>query len=158
MFKKSETVMYPRHGAGKIIALYNFIIDGNEKKYLKIKFTESPVTVSIPESSAVELGLRKPLSREDLKKKLMKLGDIIEIDSEALKTLDEIAHELLLTGKTEDAIQLVNMLRSLARKKEKENKNFSYSKSERLEVAVEFLRSEIQLVLGRRAVVKYQLS
>jgi hypothetical protein len=61
------------------------------------------------------------------------------------------------TGKIEDAINLVNLLKSLAKQKEEENKNFSYSYSDRLEIAVDFIKSEILLVLGKNALKKYML-
>ncbi len=157
MFKKRKKVIYPRHGAGQIIDEYKEEIDDGQEKYYKIKFFNSPVTISVPVKKAEEMGLRLPLSKYKLRKELKKLGKKVKIDDSIMKNLDDISKEKLLSGKLEDGIELINLFNSLAKKKEKENKNFSYSASQRLETAVNFLKSEIELVLGKNAVSRYNL-
>lgn len=156
MFKKGEKVVYPKHGAGKIVDTYQESLRG-EQKYYRIKFFNSPATVSIPVDKADELGLRTPLSKNKLREALRKLGRKVKITRNTLVTLDAITKKKLNSGKVEDVIDLVNLLKSLAKKKEEENKNFSYSYSDRLEVALEFIKSEVAMVLGENATRRYPL-
>lgn len=157
MFNKNTKVVYPRHGAGRIVDKYEIEIEGKEKKYLKIEFYNSSITISIPMENAKELGLRKPLTKGALRKELKKLGNTVSITDSTLKNLDKIAKEKFISGKVEDTISIVNTLQSLARQKERESKNFSYTASERLEAALEFLKSETELVLGKKALNHYNL-
>lgn len=157
MFRKGQKVVYPRHGAGKIVDKYKVEIDGEEKTYYKIDFYNSKINVSVPQDQCEELGLREPHNKKELKKLLRDLGKRVKITKSTAKELDSISKENLLSGKMEDAIELVNLLRSFAKKKEEENKNFSYSASQRLETVVNFIRSEVEQVLGKRAADKYEL-
>ncbi len=155
MFKKGDNVIYPKHGAGKIISITNEKIGGKSEKYYRIKFLESLIYISIPIDKAKELGLRYPLSKTGLKKSLKNLNKIVKIDKKILVTLDNVSREKLGSGKTNDVIELVNILKSLAKQKEEKNKNFSYSYSDRLEIATDFIKSEIVLVLGKKALKEY---
>ncbi|MBN2016327.1 hypothetical protein JW766_05875 [Candidatus Dojkabacteria bacterium] len=157
MFKKGEKVIYPKHGAGKIIGIIEQDIGGKKLKYYKISFLNSSIDVSIPIEKAEELGLRRPLTKRVLTDALKKLNKRTHINKKTLITLDIVSKEKLGSGKLEDVIDLVNLLRSLAKQKEEENKNFSYSYSDRLEIAIEFIKSEIEQVLGKSALKKYHL-
>ncbi|MFC1780480.1 CarD family transcriptional regulator [Patescibacteria group bacterium] len=157
MFKRSEKVIYPKHGAGKIVKVQEETIGDKKSKYYKIQFLNSSVTVLVPIDRAKELGMRYPLSRRGTKEVLNKLNRKVKIDRKTLTTLDAISKERLGSGKLEDVVSLVNLLRSLAKQKEEENKNFSYSYSDRLEIAMDFIKSEAEIVLGKKAAEKYDL-
>ena len=157
IFKKKENIVYPRHGAGKVIDICTQIVAGAKQKYYRLTFLNSSVTISVPVSNASKLGLRHPRSKTNVKKILSTLGNRRRISSNTLKQLDTITKENLDSGGLEDAVILVNILKSLAKQKEEENKNFSYSYSTRLEVSMDFIRSEALLVLGKRAIEKYGL-
>lgn len=157
MFKKGDAVVYPKLGAGTIFKIYNEKIGGIEKKYYKIKFLNTPVDVAIPIDKAEELGLRRPLSKKEILEKLKILNKKVKIDKKTLITLDAVTKKKLNTGKFEDVIELVNILKSLAKQKEEENKNFSYSYSDRLEIATDFIKSEIIQVLGTSALKKFSV-
>lgn len=157
MFRKGEKVIYPKLGAGKIVDKYKEKLDDESKMYYKIQLFDSLVTVSLPIDEAENLGLRTPMSKSGLRNVLKRLNTYVTVAEDTLKNLDEISREKLKSGKAEDAVALVNLLKSLARKKEKENKNFSYSSSQRLETALNFIKSETLLVLGKNAVARYSL-
>lgn len=157
MFKKGQKVIYPKHGAGKIIAIQEEIISGIKKKYYKIRFLNSQVTVSVPQDNAKELGLRSPLTKASIRKALKKLDTIHKINKNTLVNLDNLSRDKLNSGRLDEVIDLVNLLQSLAKQKEEENKNFSYSYSDRLEIAMDFIKSEVALVLGQSALKKYGL-
>jgi len=157
MFKKGQKVIYPKHGAGKIIAVQEETISGEKKKYYKIQFLNSQVSVSVPQDHALDLGLRYPLTKTNIKKVLKKLNTQYKINKNTLVNLDTLSRDKLNSGKLEEVIDLVNLLHSLAKQKEEENKNFSYSYSDRLEIAMDFIKSEVALVLGQSALKKYGL-
>ena len=158
MFKKREKIVYPRHGAGKVIDKFETQINGEKRKYYKLEFFDSPVDISIPIEDAEELGLRSPTSKYSLRKALRSLGTRVKIIDKLMRDLDNIYIEKIKSGDIDDAIYVVNLLRSLSAKKEKESKNFSYTASQRLDTALEFIRSEVALVLGKGAVKRYDLS
>jgi len=158
MFRKRDKIVYPRHGAGKIVDKYEVNFNGEKKDYYKIEFYNSPVDISVPIDNAQEIGMRYPLSKHALRKVLKKLGRRVKITGDVMKKLDEICKENLLSGRIEDAIRLVNLLRSLSEKKKNESKNFSYSASQRLETALDFIKSEVELVLGEGALNRYHLT
>lgn len=157
MYRKGEKVVYPKHGAGKIADIYKEKISDEKEKYYKIKFFESPIDIAIPVEKAEELGLRSPLSRSALQRELKRLNRKLRITKKTLVNLDPVSKIKLNSGKMDDAIDLVNLLKSLAKQKEEENKNFSYSYSDRLEIAMDFIKSEVQLVLGEKALKRYNL-
>jgi CarD family transcriptional regulator len=157
MFKKGAIVVYPRYGVGKVIKKYSVKVGEKKQKYYKIKFEDSKVEVSVPMDKAEELGMRDPLSKKDLKAELDKLGDKVKITKKLLKSIDGKVKECLLSGKFEEVVHAVNMLTSLATKKEEEDKNFSYSHSENLEIARNFLKSEVEWTLGKNVVKKHKL-
>ena len=156
-FKKGDKVVYPKHGAGKVIKVYDEVFAGVTQKYYKIGFIKSPTTVSIPVEKAEELGLRAPLTRKELLNTLKIYNTQVNISRKTLMTLDAVSKLKLISGKIEDVIDLVNLLRSLAKQKEEENKNFSYSYSDRLEIAMEFIESEVEMVLGKSALKKLEI-
>lgn len=158
MFKVRDYVVYPKYGVGKVIKKTEEKVGKKERKYYKIEFLNSPLTISVPINQSDELGLRYPLSKYSLRKELKKLRRTVKITKSTLKTLDFFAREKLNSGTVEDAIKLVNLLKSISDKKEKENKNFSYSATQRLEIAVNFLKSEIEHVLGTKAISHYDLN
>lgn len=157
MFKRGEKVIYPKHGAGKILGVKEETVADKKQKYYKIKFFNSPITISIPVKKAEELGLRYPLTKKALTDALKNLNTQTRINKRTLVTLDAVSKEKLGSGKLEDVIDLVNLLKSLAKQKEEENKNFSYSYSDRLEIASEFIKSEVEQVLGKNALKKYSI-
>ena len=157
MFRKGQQVIYPKHGAGKIIAIQEESISGVKKKYYKIQFLNSQVMVSIPRDNAVQLGLRCPLTKSAIKKALNKLNTECKVNKRTLINLDNLSRDKLNSGKLEEVIDLVNLLQSLAKHKEEENKNFSYSYSNKLEIALDFIKSEVILVLGKSALKEYDL-
>jgi len=157
MFRKGEKVVYPRHGAGKIETIYTQELNNKKLKYYKIKFVDSKVSVSIPVNNAEELGLRKPLSKRKIRYALKKLYKRVKINRKTLMNLDTTSKDKLGSGKFEDVIDLVNTLKSLAKQKEEENKNFSYSYSDRLEIAEDFIKSEVEIVLGKNLLKRYDL-
>lgn len=156
-YRKGEKVVYPRYGAGKIEEIHTEALNDKKQKYYRIQFLNSPVTVSIPIDKADEMGLRSPLSKTELRKALKGLNKKVRINKKTLVSLDVTSKQKLNSGTIEDVIELVNLLKSLAKQKEEENKNFSYSYSDRLEVSLEFIKSEVGLVLGKKAIEKYKL-
>ncbi len=64
MLKKNDYVVYPFHGIGKL----EEIEKKGKKEILKIKLEESQMTISIPYESSEQIGIRKIISKTDVKK------------------------------------------------------------------------------------------
>lgn len=157
-FKKKDIVVYPRHGAGRISKVYTENINETELKYFDIEFFNSSISISVPVHRAEELGLRYPVSKAELSKSLKNLGKRKKLNPEILADIEELTKEKLRSGNIEDAIELVNIIQSHAKKKEKENKKISFTESKSLEAAIQFISSIVEAVLGSKAVDKYILS
>ena len=48
LFEVGETVVYPHHGAAKIIEVKKRTIRGEEKLYLKLNVTQGDLTIEVP--------------------------------------------------------------------------------------------------------------
>lgn len=150
MFKKGDDIIYPVYGAGKIIDIYQEEIDGEASQYYKIELAESKMSVSLPVDRATELGLRYPLSKAEFEKMLAKLEGEFEVDKEIFSNLDAFGKEKLNTGKVSDVIDLIHALKG----KKAERDRLSFNENKRLETAMNFLKSEAELVFGEKVTIK----
>ncbi len=71
-FKVSDTVVYPSHGVGLIVAEEHQVIGGQEMSMYVISFTKEKMTLSVPKAKAIKAGLRHLSSREQL-------NDVMEV-------------------------------------------------------------------------------
>ncbi len=65
-FKVGDRVVYPHHGAAEIIKLEKREAFGDEREYLVLRMTHGEMTVSVPADKAEEVGMRWPISTEDV--------------------------------------------------------------------------------------------
>ncbi|MBN2100815.1 hypothetical protein JW710_02890 [Candidatus Dojkabacteria bacterium] len=156
MFKKRETVVYPIHGVGKIVDKFEADQD-DKREYLKIEFFDDPLVVSIPSDNAESLGLRYPISKNKMSSILKKLGKTVRVSKNIATAADSLSEEKLGSGKFSDAIEVVNMLLALKKKKEEEDRILGYTLRGHLESAMKFVKSEVKVVLGEDRVKKYDL-
>jgi CarD family transcriptional regulator len=157
MFKVNEKVVYPIHGVGKIEDKFDREFQDEKISYYKVFFEDSSVNVSVPIETAEEMGLRKPLSKKELKKELKDLGSKVRLGKKNIGEINEKAEEKVNTGKVEDVIEAMNMLTTARDKRKKEGKRLSTTSKNILSQARKFLRSEVKEVLGKTAVKEYEL-
>ena len=61
------TVVYPHHGAAKIIEIKKRNIRGEEKIYLKLHVEQGDLTIEVPAEKLEEVGVRDVIGEEGLK-------------------------------------------------------------------------------------------
>ncbi|MCC2646281.1 MAG: CarD family transcriptional regulator [Rickettsiaceae bacterium] len=65
-FQVGESVIYPSHGVGEIIAVENQVIGGLEIKVYAISFPQDKMVLRVPVNRAAASGLRAPVSKNEV--------------------------------------------------------------------------------------------
>ena len=66
-FKVGDKVVYPHHGAAVIEGTDNITMpDGAKSKYFVLRMTHGDLTLKVPTDRAEEIGMRYPISKEDV--------------------------------------------------------------------------------------------
>ena len=157
MYKINETIVYPIYGCGKIKNIYKEEIGGELKEYYELAFPDTNISISIPVDQAENLGIRKPMKKEEVKQALKPLWAKVKLDKEDAINLENIARDLLNTGLMDDAVKLINMIKASEHSKSEFNKALSFSDDHNLQIAINFVRSEVEYSLGPSFVKKYKL-
>src|SRR5437763_13642427 len=74
-FEVGYSVVYPHHGAGKVIRKELKEVLGESREYLTIKILHNDMTVMVPTCNAAIAGLRRVIDEETGKKVLAVLQD-----------------------------------------------------------------------------------
>ena len=64
MYEIGDKVVYPHHGAGKIVKKEQKEILGQKREYLTIQILYNDMTVMVPTENADKAGLRKVIGEE----------------------------------------------------------------------------------------------
>ncbi|MDO5052766.1 MAG: CarD family transcriptional regulator [Pseudoclavibacter sp.] len=65
-FEVGETVVYPHHGAAKIVEIKNRTIKGEEKVYLKLNVAQGDLVIEVPAENVDLVGVRDVIGKEGL--------------------------------------------------------------------------------------------
>ncbi len=74
-FELGDSVVYPHHGAGKVVRKELKDVLGERREYLTIKILHNDMTVMVPTENAALAGLRRVIDDETVKKVLGVLQD-----------------------------------------------------------------------------------
>jgi CarD family transcriptional regulator, regulator of rRNA transcription len=74
-FEIGDNVVYPHHGAGKVLKKEDKAILGETREYLTIKILHNDMTVMVPTENAAIAGLRRVIDEETVKRVLAVLQD-----------------------------------------------------------------------------------
>ncbi|MGH2835796.1 MAG: CarD family transcriptional regulator [Solirubrobacteraceae bacterium] len=74
-FEVGDNVVYPHHGAGKVLKKEMKEVLGEKREYLTIKILHNDMTVMVPTANASIAGLRRVIDEETLQKVLAVLQD-----------------------------------------------------------------------------------
>ena len=69
-FEIGDSVVYPHHGAGKVLRKEEKEVMGESREYLTIKILHNDMTVKVPTENAALAGLRRVIDEETVKKVL----------------------------------------------------------------------------------------
>jgi len=74
-FEIGDNVVYPHHGAGKVLRKELKEVLGEKREYLTIKILHNDMTVMVPTENAALAGLRRVIDEETVKKVVAVLQD-----------------------------------------------------------------------------------
>ena len=67
-FEVGETVVYPHHGAAKIIEAKTRKLGGEEKLFLKLQVNQGDLTIEVPAENCEMVGVRDVIDQEGLER------------------------------------------------------------------------------------------
>src|SRR5690242_12807902 len=110
-FKVGDRVVYPHHGAAVIKKKQSMQVGDEKKDYFVLQMAHGDLTLSVPVDKAEEVGMRPPISVEDVEDVLRLLGkrDVREPSNWSRRFKNH--QEKLKSG---DVYQVAEVVRNLA--------------------------------------------
>jgi CarD family transcriptional regulator len=143
-FELGDNVVYPHHGAGKVIKKENKKIFGEEREYLTIKILHNDMTVMVPCENAGVAGLRRVIDEETVEKVLAVLRDDV---SEMPKNWNRRFKHNRDKIKTGDIYELAEVVRNLGLREWE--KGLSTGEKQMFTRAKKILASELMYALDK---------
>jgi CarD family transcriptional regulator len=110
-YKVGDKVVYPHHGAGKVLKKEKKEMLGQVREYLTIKILHNEMTVMVPTDSADRAGLRRVIGEEAVERVLSVLRDDV---SQMPKNWNRRFKHNRDKMKTGDIFELAEVVRNLA--------------------------------------------
>src|ERR687888_2015295 len=143
-FECGDNVVYPHHGAGKVLKKEVRKMFGEEREYLTIKILHNDMTVMVPCENAGLAGLRRVIDEETVEKVLGVLQDDI---SEMPKNWNRRFKHNRDKIKTGDIYELAEVVRNLAIREQ--DKGLSTGEKQMFTRAKKILASELMYALDK---------
>jgi len=143
-FECGDNVVYPHHGAGKVLKKEVRKMFGEEREYLTIKILHNDMTVMVPCENAALAGLRRVIDEETVKKVLAVLEDDV---SEMPKNWNRRFKHNRDKIKTGDIYELAEVVRNLAIREHQ--KGLSTGEKQMFTRAKKILASELMYALAK---------
>jgi CarD family transcriptional regulator len=141
-YEIGDSVVYPHHGAGKVLKKEQKEILGESREYLTIKILHNDMTVMVPCENAGKAGLRRVICDEDVQKVLSVLRDDV---SEMPKNWNRRFKHNRDKIKTGDVFELAEVVRNLAIREA--DKGLSTGEKQMYTRAKKILASELMYAL-----------
>ena len=141
-FKTDEFVVYPAHGVGKILAVETQKIADVELEMFVVFFDKDKLTLKVPTSKALEVGMRPLSSREVIEKAILTLKGKARVKRAMWSRRAKEYEDKIYSG---DLLSIAEVVRDLHRGEDKEQ---SYSERQLYEAALERLTREMAIVDG----------
>ena len=111
MYEIGDKVVYPHHGAGKIVKIEQKEVLGQRRDYLTIKILHNDMTVMVPVENADRAGLRRVVDRDVIEQVLEVLrGDPTKMPKNWSRRYKHNRDKL----KTGDIFEVAEVVRNLA--------------------------------------------
>ena len=110
-YEIGDHVVYPHHGAGKVVKKEMKEVLGEKREYLTIKILHNDMTVMVPCCNADKAGLRRVIGEDDVKKVLSILRDDVSQMPKNWNRRFKHNREKIKTG---DVYELAEVVRNLA--------------------------------------------
>jgi CarD family transcriptional regulator len=144
IYEIGDQVVYPHHGAGKVIKKEIKKLLGEEREYLTIKILHNDMTVMVPSENAGKAGLRRVIDEDTVKKVLAVLTDDC---SEMPKNWNRRFKHNRDKIKTGDIYELAEVVRNLAVREQE--KGLSTGEKQMYTRAKKILASEMMYALDK---------
>ena len=141
-FEIGDSVVYPHHGAGKVLRKEEKEVMGESREYLTIKILHNDMTVMVPTENAALAGLRRVIDEETVQKVLAVLSDEC---SEMPKNWNRRFKHNRDKIKTGDIYELAEVVRNLAIREAQ--KGLSTGEKQMFTRAKKILASELMYAL-----------
>jgi len=143
-FELGDNVVYPHHGAGKVLKKERKKMFGEEREYLTIKILHNDMTVMVPCENAGKAGLRRVIDEDTVKKVLAVLQDeVSEMPKNCIARLKHNRDKI----KTGDIYELAEVVRNLAIREHE--KGLSTGEKQMFTRAKKILASELMYALDK---------
>ena len=143
-FEVGDNVVYPHHGAGKVVKKEDKNILGEVRQYLTIKILHNDMTVMVPCENAGKAGLRRVIDEETVQKVLAVLSAEV---SEMPKNWNRRFKHNRDKIKTGDIYELAEVVRNLAIREQ--DKGLSTGEKQMYTRAKKILASELMYALEK---------
>jgi CarD family transcriptional regulator, regulator of rRNA transcription len=143
-FELGDHVVYPHHGAGKVLSKEDMEVLGTTREYLTIKILHNDMTVKVPTENAALAGLRRVIDEDTVKKVLGVLQDEV---SEMPKNWNRRFKHNRDKIKTGDIYELAEVVRNLALRESE--KGLSTGEKQMFTRAKKVLASELMYALDK---------
>jgi CarD family transcriptional regulator len=141
-FEVGDNVVYPHHGAGKVIRKEQKEILGERREYLTIKILHNDMTVMVPTENAALAGLRRVIDEETVQKVLGVLQDECSEMPKNWNRRFKYNRDKIKTG---DIYELAEVVRNLAIREAE--KGLSTGEKQMFTRAKKILASELMYAL-----------
>ena len=142
VYEIGDHVVYPHHGAGKVLKKEQKEVLGETREYLTIKILHNDMTVMVPCENAGKAGLRRVIGEEAVKKVLGVLRDDV---SQMPKNWNRRFKHNRDKIKTGDVYELAEVVRNLAIRES--DKGLSTGEKQMYTRAKKILASELMYAL-----------
>ena len=139
MFNVGDEVVYPMHGAGKIVSIEERAILNERQSYYIIKMP-GEVKVMVPTAKAEEVGVRNIINKEEAAKVMSILG---ENETEMSQNWNKRYRDNMDKMKSGDIYEVADVVRNLSFKQKE--KGLSTGEKKMLNNAKQILVSELVL-------------
>ena len=110
-YKVGDKVVYPHHGAGKVLKKERKEMLGERREYLTIKILHNDMTVMVPSDSAGRAGLRRVIGEEEVERVLAVLREDMSVMPKNWNRRFKHNRDKMKTG---DVFELAEVVRNLA--------------------------------------------
>ena len=142
-YEIGDQVVYPHHGAGKVLKKELKTMLGEEREYLTIKILHNDMTVMVPTANAGRAGLRRVIEEEAVEKVLSVLRDSVSVMPKNWNRRFKHNRDKIRTG---DVYELAEVVRNLAIRES--DKGLSTGEKQMYTRAKKILASELMYAKG----------
>ena len=139
-FEVGETVVYPHHGAARIIDIRQRKVRGEEKTYLQLEVAQGDLTILVPAESVELIGVRDVVDQEGLERVFDVLRAPLTEEPTNWSRRFKANQEKIATG---DIVKVAEVVRDLTRRDDL--KKLSTGEKRMLTKARGILTSELAL-------------